>query len=518
MQERKIGSLLTYLNVSLSALIHIFLVPIYLYFLGTSEFGIYQLVGSLIAYLSLLDFGLTTATTRFYTVAKSHDDSIAQQNIVGFSLIIYMLLAGILLSLGFFVYQNITYFFDSSLTDFEIISLRKVFVLLLFNIAVTLPGNIFIAILNSHEKFILLRSLQIGQSVLRPLTVIFFLFFSPYAATVAFVQTAYNCIAITIRAYYCFAKLHVQLSFRHVIDIPLQPFAVLAFSTFLVFITDLIFWRTNQIVLGVMDGAVAVAVYSVAATLYMAYLPFSTSISSVFLPKITTMVARNCSVTELSDLFNRVGRLQYVVLLLVLIGFISLGKEFIVLWVGEEFTEAFYIALIIMLPFTIDLIQNTGLSIMQAQNGYMYRAKVYLLVGFLNIALVVPFAHLWGGIGCATATAIAMFLGNGVIMNYHYWKHLGLNIPFFWKEIGHITLVALPTLGVAWGCNYVWESYAVPSFLYKISFITVCYCITMYTFAMNSYEKKMIKGLVTLLQQVIQNLIRRSLRKQKKFS
>ena len=62
---------------------------------------------------------------------------------------------------------------------------------------------------------------------------------------------------------------------------------------------------------------------------------------------------------------------------MVLTGFILYGREFIAIWVGEEFNKSYYIALIIMIPFTIDLIQNIGLAILQAKNMYSFRAIVF---------------------------------------------------------------------------------------------------------------------------------------------
>jgi uncharacterized membrane protein len=70
---------------------------------------------------------------------------------------------------------------------------------------------------------------------------------------------------------------------------------------------------------------------------------------------------------------------------------------------------------LIILPFTIDLIQNIGLTIMQAKHLYGYRAKVYLLIAVINVALAIPLGLKYGGIGCAIATGLSMIIGNGFI-------------------------------------------------------------------------------------------------------
>ena len=68
------------------------------------------------------------------------------------------------------------------------------------------------------------------------------------------------------------------------------------------------------------------------------------------------------------------------------------------------------------MPFTIDLIQNIGLSILQARNEYNFRAKVYFCMGIFNLCLAIPLAKMYGGIGCAFATDLSMFIGNGLVI------------------------------------------------------------------------------------------------------
>ena len=78
-----------------------------------------------------------------------------------------------------------------------------------------------------------------------------------------------------------------------------------------------------------MVGTVAVAVFAVAIQLQGMYMMFSTAIVGVFLPRVTAMVTKNNDKKELSDLFIRTGRVQYVVMAFILSGFIVFGKYFI---------------------------------------------------------------------------------------------------------------------------------------------------------------------------------------------
>ena len=72
---------------------------------------------------------------------------------------------------------------------------------------------------------------------------------------------------------------------------------------------------------------------------------------------------------------------------------------------------------------------------MQAKNSYRFRARVYVIMGILNLILAYILCPIYDAIGCAMATGISMFIGNGVIMNLYYYKIVNVNIILFWKKI-----------------------------------------------------------------------------------
>ena len=52
MSERKKGAILSYIQVVLSAIVSVIYVPILLRYLGKSEYGLYQIVGSFFSSIS----------------------------------------------------------------------------------------------------------------------------------------------------------------------------------------------------------------------------------------------------------------------------------------------------------------------------------------------------------------------------------------------------------------------------------------------------------------------------------
>lgn len=497
MNERKLGILISYVNIVLHAVIGFAYVPILLYYIGKSEYGLYQLIGSFIAYFSIMDFGLTAAVVRFYAKYKALQDKINKENILAMAMRAYAVVTSLMFIAGIGVYLYLPNIFAKSMTAAEIISAKQLFLLLLFNIVITISTMIFRAVINAHEKFLFLKGLETLQLVLQPILVIMALQKLPSAMAVACVQTLLNLGLIGARIFYCFKKLHVTICY-HYWDVELfADFKKLALSVFAVTLIDQVFFKTNQVILGVVSGTSAVAVYSVASLIYMNYMSLSTAISGVYLPHITELIAQNCPVSKLTDLFVRIGRLQFFLLALVASGFVIFGRQFILMWAGASFSDAYIITLLIIIPFTVDLIQNIGLAIMQAQNRYDFRAKVYCAMGIFNLVLAIPLAIKYGGIGCAFATGLAMFLGNGIIMNWYYAKVTGLDIARFWRDIGKISLVVafVTILGYS-ANNLLGHSASKLNFAISILIYTCLYLVVLFYTVMNSDEKEKVLNIV----------------------
>ena len=177
-------------------------------------------------------------------------------------------------------------------------------------------------------------------------------------------------------------------------------------------IVNQLWWNAGQFLLGVYASSVAIAIYSVAMQFRSYFESFATAISGVFLPRMTTMVANGSSDEDFSAYFIRVGRLQYIVIALITSGFILFGKQFITVWAGVEYIQAFYVTLIIFIPLSLVDTQTLGITILQAKNKHKFRALLYLAVVIFCIVISVPFIKIYGVYGCTFATASALTIGN----------------------------------------------------------------------------------------------------------
>ena len=221
---------------------------------------------------------------------------------------------------------------------------------------------------------------------------------------------------------------------------------------------------------------------------------FSTSISNVFVPKVNRIVAESDDNEQLTKLFTKVGRIQFIVLGLILSGFIFLGKPFIDVWAGDVYGASYYVALLLIIPVTVPLVQNLGIEIQRAKNMHKARSIVYLFIAIANVFISIPLIKLMGPAGAALGTAISLCVGNILFMNWYYHARIGMNMFYFWKEIAKFipALIAPGIVGI------LIMRFANVTGLIKLGMFAIIYTgvygISMYFLGMNAEEKQLVMG------------------------
>ena len=265
---------------------------------------------------------------------------------------------------------------------------------------------------------------------------------------------------------------------------------------------DKINWNVDQFILGTISGTAVVAIYSVASQLNQMYLNFSTAIAGVMLPKVAKMEEQKATDEEFSQVFIQTGRIQYIVMALIMSGFVLYGQEFInLLWVGPEYSQSYIIACILMLPLTIPLIQNVGLNIIQAKNQYKLRVIVLFVFAIFNLIVTIFLAKLYGGIGAAIGTALSIICGQIIFMNIFYYKKTHINIPEFWKNILKMSIPVLIVTVIGIVVKRICPINNTFKLIIQILIYAVLYLSVMWKFGTNQYERELvIKPLKKLLK------------------
>lgn len=496
--QLKAGAFLSFFQMALGSVVVLFYTPVMIRELGKSEYGLYNTVASTISMLSVLNLGLSSGYIRFYTRyhQKKDYDSIYRLN--GLFILIFTAIGCIAFLCGIFLSNNLELVFSDGLTRAEYSKAHILMLLMSVNLAITFPMSAFTSIISAHEKYIILKLLEMFNNVFGPFITFPLLLMGYDSIAMVLVSLCVAIFTDIIYIFYVFYFLRQKFYFRGLKSSVFK--SLFSYTIFIAvnLIIDQINWNVDKLLLGRFRGTAEVAIYSAGFTLYSYYQLISIAVSSVFTPRIHKIVSctQNASADMkrlLTDLFIKVGRIQFLILGLASTGILFFGKIFIIkYWAGSGYDSAYYVTLLLIFPASIALIQNLGIEIQRAQNLHRFRSYVYSAMALINLVLSVFLCQKYGPVGSAFGTAVSLILANGIVMNIYYHKKCNLNIVMFWKNI--ILMAKGLILPVISGIviTKFFKMTNITTFLCGIILYTLCYLISVWFLSMNSAEKNLV--------------------------
>ena len=487
--QRKAGAALSYVSMMLGYIISLAYTPFMIRLLGQSDYGLYNLVASVVAYLGVLNFGFGSAYMRYYIRIKEMDDreNIAKLN--GMFLTIFSVIALLAVSAGVVLSFHAETVFGSKLTAGELARAKILMLILSFNMAFSFPASVFTSHITANERFVFQRIVQMIKLVTNPFLVLPALLLGYGSVGMALVTTSINLGVEIAHMVYCRRKLRMRFTLRGFDHRLMREVTAFSSYIFINILVNQVNWNVDKFILGRYHGTATVAVYGLAAQLNTYFMGISTTISNVFIPRVHKIVAAGDDAKSLTSLFTRIGRLQFFILSLIASGLVFFGRPFFSLWAGPGYADSYPIALLLILPVTIPLIQNIGIEIQAAKNMHRFRSIAYLLIAVFNVALTLVLARRYFGAGAALGTAVALLLGNGLAMNWYYHKKVGIDIIHFWKEIARILPAFLPPVALGILLSLYGGLYRPLNFLLWGLLYILVFCACMWRWGMNQYEK-----------------------------
>lgn len=493
MNQRKAGAVLSYLQIILTNTVSLLYTPYMLRMMGQTEYGIYGTAGSFAAYLTVLNFGISGAYIRFHARKKACGDEEGERQLNGMFFIIFACLSGLVLLGGAGIIALAGKLVENTYTAQDLWKLRMIIAILTVNTVTSFLFNVVMMALHAYEKYVVVRTVLIICGIATPVLNIIALHNGGRSVTITLISYLLGFAAYLFFLFYARKAIRLRFSFRGLHWGEMKE--VFAFSGFLFLnsITDQITFSTDSVILSAVHGPAIAAVYTVGSQFKTYFQQFSSSVSGVFSPQINRIVASQENMQELNGIFTRVGRLQFYVVSLIMIGYLSIGQAFIRLWAGEGYEAAFFVGLLLMVSVFVPSIQNVGVEIQQAKNMHKARSVVYFLIALINVLLTIPFCIWWGPVGAALATMICMFFGTVVFMNFYYAKYIHLDIRGFWKSISRILPGYLIPVGIGTVIRFCWQVNSLLECVLAALIITAGFAGSVWCFSMNDYEKDLIR-------------------------
>ena len=218
---------------------------------------------------------------------------------------------------------------------------------------------------------------------------------------------------------------------------------------------------------------------------------FAGAVNSVFLPKATKMSIENSN-QELTETMTKLGRVSFIILMFIFIPFALFGREFIQLWVGTTFSQSWLITILIMIVYTVPLIQNFAHSLLEAKNKVRYKVLVYILFIGIGIAFGAFLTKQYHGLGMAIGICSGWMVAQ-IFLNLFFVNVLHLNMIYFYKNIflNRLTYTLLSVTAISMLINYI-PSGSWILFIIKIIIFVVFFAVFLLKFGINQFEKNLI--------------------------
>ena len=433
-QSRVLGVGISYLTTIVRTLSKLFLTPLYIKLLGLDDYGLYNYIFSVASYATILDFGISSVVNTFAIKNKEEGNNEGVENVMFFAFVFSLCAAVLIVIVGAVVTVGAPIIFGEEVQK-RLGVARIMLVIIITELIFLMFQHYFEGVILAAEKYVTLRAVALVQILIRCIITVLLLYSHVGVLAIAIGDCIGISLCLLFEIYYCKAKLGLVIKYHYRDKELIANIAKLSSALCLQSVVSYLNSSIDQYVLGRFLDTVATAIYSVAITFSIFFDEIPTAIQRLYLPQVVKLVAAKADGEALTDFVIRPGRYQFMLVGGVLGGFILFGRHFITLWTGEDTLDAWKIALFLMIPSVLPLIQNVCLSILTAMNKRMFRSYVLCAIAIANLFLTIFLVKKIGIMGAPIGTCISLILGNNIAMNWYYKNRIGINVKRLFLSI-----------------------------------------------------------------------------------
>lgn len=404
----KIGAILSYLSIGINIIAGLVYTPWMVDTIGKSDYGLYTLSNSLIT-LFLVDLGLSSAVSRYVAKYRAEGRQDKVNNFLGAVYKLYLIIDAVI-----FIALIIIYFCIDSiyvkLTPAELGKFKVVYLISASFAVINFPFVTFNGILNSYEEFVHLKLADVIYRILLVALTVITLLLGGRLYGLVVVHAIVGLIIIVYKWIVVKKRIKLRVNWKYS-DFSLYK-DIFGFSIWVTIssLAQRLVFNITPSILGAVASSATIAVFGIVTTIEGYTYTITTAINGMFMAKISRIYECGGEQDELMPLMLSVGKFQYAINGLIVAGFAVIGKEFINLWIGSTYLDAYYGILLVVIPglfFNSMQIANTAMIVRKKVN---LQAWVNLGMGIVNIIMSIILSSYLGVIGACISISIAYML------------------------------------------------------------------------------------------------------------
>lgn len=490
-REITLGALMSYAAVIFNISAGLIYTPWMIQKIGRADYGLFALAVSFLAYF-MLDFGFGHAIARFLAKYRAEGREERIRELLGLTAKVFLLL-----DFGFLLVIVTLFFFIEtvfvSLSPEEIQKFRVVYCVVGFFSIVSFPFLPLTSVLIGYERFVFLKFCDLLKKVLTIGLMVLALLAGYGLYALVTVNALVGIVIIVFQCAYLFWNTSVQIDIFNFDRGLLKEIVQYSVWVAVILFAQRLFLNITPAILGVFSGTSEIAVFSIGMTIEAYFYSFAAALGGLFLPKVSRMMAVEDH-AGISRLMIRVGRIQLLVMGSIAAGLITIGRQFVVLWIGTSFTSSYFVALLLILPGLITFSQQVAYTVVAVENKLRYHAIVLLCGAPLSIGVSAALSPRFGAIGAAIGVCLASLLCS-IAMTIVFYRVMHLDMRRFFSDC-HMKM--LPPFLLALGAGFVvnrWvPAVSLVAFIPKAVLLAGLCALIMWALVMNAEEKQLARS------------------------
>lgn len=493
------GVIVSYSLIICNILSVLLYIPFLIRSLGTSDYAVYSVVYAFLNYF-VIDFGIGQSLAKFLTDARYRTRSNCMpEQLLGVVFKVYILLAVILAGVFIGLYSHLELIF-SGFTLEEMARLRGVYALAAVYTILSFAFMPLEGIFTANELFAELKIFIISKKISTILLTIVVLLLDGGLMWVMIAGTGSDCVVIFGELLFLLKRGMLKISWRYWdIGILLE---IMNFSLWIALmgLSQQFIIPITPTILGHFSDSRQVALFSIAMILEQYAYTFSGAIRGMLLPKVARLAYSNDYVT-LNAYQIKVGRVQLYIIGLILSGSYVFGREFITLWLGNNYQDSFLLYVLISCSDIITVTLEVAFTILVAESQVKYRAFVYMTGAMVCTSLSAVLSTRYGALGSSIAISLELWIFNVILVVLVLSKKSELKMRVFFKEC-HLKIVPVLTVyALVWLCvNRFWRGNTWLNFGVKGLAFATFFFLFMWLLCFNEYEKELLLHVMRLIK------------------
>jgi len=471
------GSVLRMIEFFAIAFVTLAMTPFIIHSLGDAMFGLWTFIGSFLGYYGLMDFGLNSAIQRFLSRAIGSSNNGEANKIINTALALFTILGLLTLFFSFIVAFGLPLLIKNII---EVNLFRTIILILGMNFAIGFPLRVFSGILFANIRYDLSTAVELVKLAVRTLLIIIFLKNECGIISLAVITFVIDIIGY-VSKYFIVRHLYQYLVFsRKLIDRSLvKPLFGYSVYTFISQIADQLRFNIDNLVITMFIGLSSVTLYSIASRLVGYFMQFMMSAIGMLAPLFSQYEASG-NYDSIRDKFIFTTKISGYLSIMVGGTLIIFGKAFIQRWVGIEYTNAYPILLILVIPIILALMQSPSIQLLYGISKHRFFAISNSVEGVANLVLSLILVRKYGLIGVALGTAIPMVIIKLFVQPVYTCRVIKLSIKKYYLEVlGPAILNSGVILILLWFMvkNLITADYFKLSALISVVFVMFTLCV-----------------------------------------